>query len=136
MSYIKTRKGVYEVRSIEDEPVNIESKEPYKDTVKMYLTTDGEWFSELDILKEAKTIKGLCDMYIVEYIWKLNNTKYRHLEQNYGSAKDYFNSRIKDGDLCCKIYGMTWISGKYGEPILKAVANFTTSKDGDLYVGD
>ena len=64
--FIRTKDGIFEVRTISDEPIiDFDGKPDYDDTRAVYTTTDERhtYYYGEDVIKEADTIEELCDGY-------------------------------------------------------------------------
>lgn len=67
--FIRTKDGIFEVRTISDEPIiDFNGKPDYEDTRAIYTTTDEKYtyYYGYQVIKEADTIEELCDGFYID----------------------------------------------------------------------
>lgn len=127
MKYIRTKDEIWEIMEI---------KSDYEKTYyhcKHNLI--GKRFEEINIIKQADTIKELCDEFI---LFDKDNLVYVPIDIDFYSKEYIFKyadgdytemTKIADTD---EIYAAIWTKGNKGEPILKSVAKLNDKKELEL----
>ena len=121
MKYVRLKDGIYEVHETESKPLRVNIAYWKKDGIVSIIRKS-------EVIKEAGTIRELCDEIVVDDYSSPNCKPFCYCE----SWDKVLNGRIAKSlkDIKTNIYGAIWVFDSNGAPTLKPVAKL--NEEGEL----